>query len=123
MKVLSSKSRFRLKQGRLPDDGGKGIGMVDLALLPNQCHLSCPECSSPWFGVSANGPTTKIGCKCGWESNITLPFTGGRCPACKCGFFALIKLGEEFAIGCKKCSWEEIVKVEKVSTGGLILPN
>jgi len=128
MKLLKKLERVRTKQGRFPDDGLKGIGIAELQRMPEQSHLSCPQCQSAWFGVSGAGFATKTGCrKCGWESIIHIPLTSkdftGVCPSCNCPWFAIIKFGDKVAIGCQRCKWETVSPITRVTSTGLILPN
>ena len=128
MKFLRKDKKLKTKQGRFPDDGQKGIGLLDLQRMPNQSHLSCPQCQCAWFGVSGAGFDTRAGCKnCGWESVIKLTLTNkdfaGTCPCCNTPWFAIIKFGDSLAVGCKKCKWEMITPITKLSPSGLILPN
>lgn len=123
--------RIRVKNGRFPDDGLKGLSIVDITLMPDKAHLSCPQCSSWKLGLSYGNPIdgtgTRVGCgQCAWESFIDMNLLPtdfkGSCPKCSNHLFALIKLGNRFGVGCSKCSWENVYKLENTSSSGLILP-
>ncbi len=126
MKLLQNRKRFRLKQGRFPDDGVEGIDVFDIGLMPNTAHLACPKCSSHWFAVCANTAGHVLtGCfNCSYESIIRMPLMGpafsGTCPSCHGQRFAIIKMGDRISIGCKRCSWEAVSKIEEMKPPGLI---
>jgi hypothetical protein len=113
------KQKLRLKQGRFPDNGVKGINSVELKAMPNASHLTCPMCGNYKLGVNkslVDEAMTSVGCGgCGWESKIEaqiLPkdFTGS-CPRCLCHEFIIMKLDNHVGCGCAKCSWESTYRV------------
>lgn len=121
------KVKLKLKHGRFPDNGTKGIGQVEIELMPNCSHLSCPHCGNFKLGVSLSSfdnSLTRTGCPgCGWESWIDaqlMPedFTGS-CPKCSGHEFIIMKLDNKIGVGCAKCSWET---VNKINDNRIIIP-
>lgn len=118
--------RFNRKQGRFPDDGEKGIGLIDLLNLPKNAHLTCPNCHAPWFHTVLDSRGVIVGCsKCGWDSVIRMqiPNVVQVCPECKCDEFAIMKMDDVIGIGCRRCNWQVEAKLENTTQSGILLVN
>lgn len=127
IRTQPAKRKLHLKQGRFPDNGIKGIGQVEIEMMPNCSHLACPKCSNFRLGVSISKlglDFTRAGCgNCGWESWIDARLMPedfeGSCPKCSCHEFIIMKLDGKIGVGCSKCSWET---VNKINDNRIIIP-